>query len=176
MPGNPCSAAIALALVISAGCAPQLASPVDHQRAIDRDDADRLAAQLAQLPGAVTARIVLHRATRDPLATTAPSPAVFSAVVAVDDQADRDQVRVATARLAQAALPELAPAGFAIEVVTTVHRPVLARVGPFSVEDVSRAPLQLTLALGCIAIAGLAGALAVVTVRARRHRLGNSAQ
>jgi len=172
--GNPSSLAIALALVISAGCAPQLDGPVDHQRAIDRDDGDRLAAQLGQLPGVVTASVVLHHAMRDPLGVTAPSPAMVTAVIAVDDQADAAAIRAATTRLAHATLPELpADRALPIEINAVVHRPTVAKVGPFSVEESSRAALKTTLALALVAIAGLAGTIAL---RARRHRLGNSAQ
>ena len=174
MRGNPSSLAIALAVAISAGCAPAIDGPIDHQRAIDRDDGDRLAAQLGQLPGVVAASVVLHRTTRDPLAVTPPSPPSLAAVIAVDDQADRDAIRAATDRLARATLPEL-PAGAAlpIEINAVVHRPTLAKLGPFSVEQSSRAALRATLALGCVAIAALAATLALY---ARRHRLGNSAQ
>jgi len=171
--GNPSSLAIALAVVISAGCAPQLDGPIDHQRAIDRDDGDRLAAQLAQLPGVVTASVVLHHAMRDPLGTTAASPAMVTAVIAVDDKADPAALRAATTRLAHATLPELPAGPLPIEINAVVHRPTVVKVGPFSVEQSSRAPLKATLALGLVAIAGLATTIAL---RARRHRLGNSAQ
>jgi type III secretory pathway lipoprotein EscJ len=165
---------IAAAVAISAACAPLVDGPIDHQRALDREDSDRLTAQLTQLPGVVAASVALHHATRDPLAVTGPSPATFSAVIAVDDQAAPDAIRAATTRLAHAALPEL-PAGstLPIEVNVVVHRPTMAKVGPFSVEDSSRGPLKLTLVLACLAIAALAG---VVARNVRRHRLGNSAQ
>jgi type III secretory pathway lipoprotein EscJ len=163
----------AIAVAISTGCAPMIDGPIEHQRAIDRDDGDRLAAQLAQLPGVVAASVVLHHATRDPLAFAPPAPATLSAVLTVDDQAAPAALRSQTARLAHAQLPELAPDAFAIEVNATVHRPVVARVGPFSVEASSRVPLKLALTAGCLAIAGLAGALAA---GARRHRLGSNAQ
>jgi hypothetical protein len=162
------------AMALAAGCAPPIDGPIEHQRAIDRDDGDRLAAQLVQLPGVVSASVVLHHAIRDPLAVTPPAAATFSAVIATDDHAAPDVLRAATVRLAHAALPELpGTAAPVIEIHVAVHRPTLAKVGPFSVEDSSRAPLKAALALGCLVIAGLAGSLAV---RARRHRLGNSAQ
>lgn len=165
---------ISLLVAAIAACAPVVETPIDHQRAIDRDDGDRLAAQLVQLPGVVSAAVVLHRATRDPLAVTAPAAAAFSAVIAVDDRAAPDAIRAATARLARAAVPELpGDAALAIEVHATVHRPALAKVGPFSVEESSSGALRAALALACLAIAGLAGALAVT---ARRHRLGSNAQ
>jgi hypothetical protein len=162
-----------IAVAISIGCAPVVDGPIDHQRAIDREDGDRLAAQLAQLPGVVAASVVLHHAMRDPLAVTPPTAPTFSAVLTVDDGAAPDAVRAQAARLAHAQLPELPPGPLAIEVDAAVHRPVVARVGPFSVEQSSRAPLKLALAAACLAIAGLAGALAL---GARRHRLGSSAQ
>jgi hypothetical protein len=158
----------------SAGCAPALDGPIEHQRAIDRDDGDRLAAQLAQLPGVVTASVVLHHATRDPLAVAPPSPPVFVAVITTDDQAAPGAIRGAATRIAHAALPEL-PAGalLPIEINAAVHRATLARVGPFWVDAASRTPLRAALAIGCLAIAGLAGTIAL---RSRGHRRGNSAQ
>lgn len=178
MRGNPRGLAIAIAVVISAGCAaacaPPIDGPVDHQRARDREDSERLAGQLALLPGVVAARVALHHPVGDPLAVAPPAPATFSAVLAVDDQAAPEALRAATVRLARAALPELAPAApLAIEINPTVHRPEVGNVGPFSVEQRSRAPLKATLALGCAAIFALALTLAT---RARRHRLGSSAQ
>ena len=164
---------IALAVAISAACAPPVDGPIDHQRAIDRDDGDRLAAQLAQLPGVVTASVVLHHALRDPLAVVAPRPTTFTAVLGVDDRADPTALRAATTRLARATLPELPEAALPIEINAVVHRPVVAKVGPFSVEDSSRTSLRVTLALGCLAIAALAATLALGV---RRYRLGNSAQ
>jgi hypothetical protein len=164
---------IAIALALAAGCAPQIDGPVDHQRAIDRDDGDRLGTQLAQLPGVVTASVVLHRAMRDPLAVAPPRPATLTAVISIDDRADRGAIHEAAARLTHAAVPELSSGAASIEVHATVHRPTVTKVGPFSVEDSSRDALKATLALGCLAIAGLAVAIALLT---RRHRLGNSAQ
>ncbi len=169
MGGNPGCLAISAALAI-ASCAPPIDGPIDHQRAIDRDDGDRLGAQLAQLPGAVAATVVLHHAMRDPLAITAPTGAAVAAVITVDDKADRDAVRAAASRLAHAMLPD---APLVIEINASVHRATLAKVGPFSVEDSSRAALRATLALGCLVTAGLATA---IWLRERRHRRGNSAQ
>jgi hypothetical protein len=163
----------AIALAISLGCAPALDGPVDHQRALDRDDGDRLAAQLAQLPGVATASVVLHHPRRDPLGATAPAAAMLAAVIAIDDRAAPEAIRSAAVRLARATLPELPASELAIEIAVAVHRPTLAKVGPFTVEDSSRAALKAALALGCVAIAGLAAALAL---RTRRHRLGSSAQ
>lgn len=173
----PRRTSVAIALGLAAACAPPIDGPIEHQRAIDRDDADRVAAQLAALPGAVAASVVLHHAMPDPLAPPgagSPSAAAFSAVITVDDLADPGAIRAAAIRLARAALPELpAQAQLAIEINPAVHRPVLAKVGPFSVEDSSRTALEVTLALGCLTVAALAAQLAL---RARHHRRGNSAQ
>jgi len=167
----------AIAVVIATGCAPPVDGPLERQRAIDREDGDRLAAQLRQLPGVVAATVVLHHAMRDPLAVAPPAGATFGAVIATDDQAAPDALRAATLRLAHAALPELAgTATLPIQINATVHRATLAQVGPFWVETSSRTPLRAVLALGCLAIAGLAGTLARSARGARRHRLGNSAQ
>jgi hypothetical protein len=175
MRSNPGSSAIAVALAISA-CAPGVDGPLDHQRAIDRDDSERLAAQLAQLPGVASASVILHRAVRDPLSVAAPTPTTFTAVIGIDDRADARALQASAERLARASLPELAPgAALPIEIHTTVHRPSLAKVGPFSVEDTSRTALRITLAVACLAIAGLAAALARST-HARRHRRDISPQ
>jgi hypothetical protein len=170
----------AIAAVIAAGCAPPIDGPMDRQRAIDRDDGDRLAAQLLQLPGVVSANVVLHHAIRDPLAVTPPAAATLSAVIATDDAAEPDVIRAAATRLAHAAIPELpAAASLPIEIHAVVHRPALTRVGPFWVEQSSRTPLKTTLALGCLVIVGLATSLAVSSrarAQARTHHRGNSAQ
>jgi hypothetical protein len=155
------------------GCAPVVDSPVERQRAIDRDDGDRLGAQIARLPGVAEASVVLRRAARDPLGAAPASPPMLTAVVAIAAAAEPEAIRAAATRLARAALPELRPDDLAIEVTAAVHRPVIAQVGPFSVEQSSRAGLRATLALAFASIAGLGGALAL---RAWRHRLGSSAQ
>jgi len=51
--------------------------------------------------------------------------------------------------------------GKPIEVVVGAHRPTLAKVGPFSVEDRSRGPLRITLAVALAVVAALAGWIAV---------------
>ena len=145
-------------------CAPQVATPGEHQRAIDREDGDRLAAQLSALPGAVRAEVTLHRAVRDPF-TRDSSPASAAAIVVVDDRADRDAVARAAARLMHAAAPEIASPDIAIELGAV--RPELASVGPFTVEARSRAPLVATLATALAVIA----ALAVLVAWRERQRL-----
>jgi hypothetical protein len=165
-----------LALAISLGwlgCAPVVDGSIERQRAIDRDDGDRLAAQLARLPGVAAASVVLRRAIRDPLGAAPPASPMLAAVIRVDDAAAPEAIRAAATRLARAALPELPPADLAIEIAATVDRPIVAKVGPFYVEQSSRAALRATLALAFASIAGLGCALAL---RAWRHRLGSSAQ
>ncbi|HET9627297.1 MAG TPA: hypothetical protein VFP84_38325 [Kofleriaceae bacterium] len=169
----------AAGLAITSACAPAIEAPIDHQRAIDRDDGDRLAVLIAQLPGVVRADVVLHHATRDPLAIAPASPAVCSAVVTTDDRANPEALRAAITRLARAAVPELAAdAALPIELNPAVHRAELARVGPFAVEAASQAPLRAALSVALLAIIGLASVVAVRGVRDRRdfQRRGSSAQ
>jgi type III secretory pathway lipoprotein EscJ len=161
--------AVALAFV-HAGCSPTVDGPIEHQRTIDRDDGDRLAAQLAALPGAVTANVTLHRATRDPLGVTAPTASSAAVLIVIDDRADRAAVTEHAAMLVHAAAPEIAAPAIIVEV--GVHRPALAKVGPFTVEEASRGPLRAALAIALAVIAALA---AWVAWR-ERYRRGNSAQ
>ncbi|HEY0191884.1 MAG TPA: hypothetical protein VGC42_12270, partial [Kofleriaceae bacterium] len=160
----------ALLVAALAGCAPGVDGPVEHQRAIDREDGDRLAVLIAQLPGVVATQVVLHHAARDPLALSPATPAVLGVVIATDDAAAPDELRAAAIRLGRALAPELGGA-VAIEVVPVVHRPRLAKVGPFWVEDTSQRALRATLVLACLAIAALAG----LAARARRYRRGSKA-
>jgi len=155
-----------LALVLAA-CAPTVDGPVERQRAADLADGD----QLAALPGVVQAKVLLRHAARDPLATTAPSPAGASLVVIVDDQADRVAVADAARQLANAAAPELAPT---IIVEVGASRPTLAKVGPFTVEAASKGPLRAVLGISLAVIAVLAGWIAWRERRGQRR--GNSAQ
>jgi hypothetical protein len=142
-----------------AACAPTIDGPADHQRAIDRDDADRLAAQLAVLPGAVRATVALHRPLRDPLATPQQlPPPTLAAVIVVDDGADRGAVTAAATHLARAAAPEVDAPNIAIEL--GAERPVLARVGPFVVAARDRGALVATLATAAALVALLAGWIA----------------
>lgn len=154
-----------------AACAPAIDGPVERQRATDREDGDRLAAQLAQLPGAVRAEVTLRRATRDPLGVTAPTAATAAVLVIVDDRADRAAITRSATTLAHATAPEIPAPAILVEV--GAHRPTLARVGPFSVEAGSRGPLRALLATTLALIAALAGWIAVRELRQRR---GNSAQ
>ncbi len=155
---------IAVAIVIGlAGCAPTVDGPVERQRTIDRDDADRLAAQLGALPGAISASVTLHRTVTDPLAGTTRTAAGVALLV-VDDAANREELaRTATALFAASAPEVPAPT---VQIVVGVHRPDLASVGPFRVEQRSVGPLKLALALALAVIAALAGWIAINARRA----------
>jgi hypothetical protein len=146
------------------------------QRGRDREDGAAAAAQLAQLPGAVSASVTIHRPVRDPLLPT-PSPtptpsltpvpsaerATVAALLVVDDRADRAAVTAAATTLLRAAAPEVG----APEVMTMVgaHRAVLAKVGPFTVEAASKTALEAAL-IGALAL--IAGLAAWIAVRERR--------
>ena len=157
-----------LALAIAA-CAPAIDGPIDHQRAIDRDDGDRFATQLAHLPGVVSASVVLRRPVADPLAVTPPGTPALAAVIVTDDQADRAAITATATQLSHAIAPEVtAPA---IAVMTGYTRPELASVGPFTVAASSRNALRAVLAIGLALIAAFASLEAW-----RRYRLGRSAQ
>ena len=156
-----------LALALAA-CAPIVDGPAERQRALDREDGARLAAQLAALPGVVRAEAVVRRAVRDPLAPgPAPPAPAASIVVVVDDRADRTAIAGAARTLSRAIAPAAAPA---IVVEVGAIRPSLAKVGPFTVEAASQAPLKAALAAALALIAALAAWIAW------RQRRGNSAQ
>lgn len=145
-------------LVLLVACAPVVDGPVEQQRAADRSDGDRLAVQLAALPGVVRTEVIVRRAARDPLAPRDPvAPSTASIVVIVDDQADRSATAVATKRLAGAAVPGIEPA---IVVEVGAVRPVLAKLGPFTVEASSKQPLKIALALVLALLAAVAGYVA----------------
>ena len=144
-------------VVIAAACAPTIEGPVERQRSADRADSDRLAAQLAALPGAVRAEVTLHRPVTDPLtdATTPPSAAV---VVIVDDQADRRTITRSAIALVRGTAPEIPEPEIVVELGAT--RPVLASVGPFTVEARSKQSLVGLLAAAFALVAALAGWIA----------------
>ncbi|HWU85687.1 MAG TPA: hypothetical protein VN253_00320, partial [Kofleriaceae bacterium] len=134
---------------------------------------ERLAAQLAAIPGVVRAEVVLRRGIRDPLAAPAadssiPAAAGASIVVIIDDGADPAAISSTAGSLLRALAPELQPA---IVVEVGAPRPHLAKVGPFTVEAASRTPLRAALAAALALIVALAGWIAWTA-----HRRGNSAQ
>jgi type III secretory pathway lipoprotein EscJ len=151
-------AAIALALALAlTACAPTIDGPVEHQRSVDRTDADHLASQLAQLPGAVRADVTLHRPVVDPLTeqTTPPSAAIL---VVVDDKADRRAITRSAIALVRGTAPEIPEPEIVVELGAT--RPTLASVGPFTVEARSKSKLVGALALAFGLIAALAAWIA----------------
>jgi hypothetical protein len=159
--GTSCGIVVALAL---AACAPTVDGPLEHQRTADREDADRLAAQLGALPGAVSAQVTLHRAAQDPLTTTPPAPPTGVALIIVDDAADRAALERTAATLFAASAPEVPHPAIVIEI--GAHRPQLASVGPFTVEAGSKGPLRAALAVALGAIALLASWIAFNARRA----------
>ncbi len=158
--------------MLVAACAPTVDGPADRQRTVDREDADRLAAQLAALPGAVSASATLHRSVRDPLAVTPASPSSAAVLIVVDDRADRSAITRSATELTRATAPEIERPVILVEVGAV--RPSLAKVGPFTVEASSRGPLRAALAIALVLIAALAAWLAL---KARpRYLRGNSDQ
>lgn len=162
---------LALALALAA-CAPAVDGPAERRRALDREDGAQLTAQLAALPGVVRAEAVVRRPVRDPLAPARPEVEAASIVVVVDDRADRASITEAARTLARALVPEVAAPAIVVEV--GARRPSLAKVGPFTVEAASRAPLRATLAAALALLAALA-AWIVWTARLGQRR-GKSAQ
>ncbi len=141
-------------LVLLVACAPVVDGPVEKQRTVDRGDGDRLAAQLAALPGVVRSEVMLQRPVRDPLGVEPAAAASASIVVIVDDQADRAATLESTKQLATAALPSVEPA---IVVEVGAVRPVMTKLGPFTVEASSKRPLKIALASVFAVLAALSG-------------------
>ncbi len=152
-----------IVLTVLIGCAPTVDGPVEHQRAADLADGDRLAAELAALPGAVSARATLHRSVADPLAVAPPSPAGAAILVVLDDRADRAATLRDARALVRVVAPEIREPQIVVEVGAV--RAELARVGPFTVEAGSRGLLRGVLAALLALVAALAG---YVAWRARR--------
>lgn len=144
-------------LVLAVACAPTIDGPVERQHTVDRSDSTRLAAQLAQLPGAVRADVTLHRPVVDPL-TQHAVPGSAAVLVVVDDRADRTAVTRAAIALVRGTAPEIADPAIVIEV--GAPRPRLVHVGPFTVEERSKGRVVGALAAAFAIIAALAGLLA----------------
>lgn len=157
---------IGVAMIAMLGCAPVVDGPAETQRAVDRGEGDRLAVQLASLPGVVRTDVIVRRPARDPLSReTTVAPATASIVVIVDEQTDKAATVDAVKRLAGAAAPGIEPA-IVVEVGAT--RPVMAKLGPFTVEARSRRPLQIALAIVLALLASISGAVAWRTRPIRR--------
>jgi hypothetical protein len=148
---------VALIVIACVACAPQIDGPVERQRAIDREDADRLAAQLAQLPGAVRAEVTLRRPVVDPLTETA-TPASAAILVVVDDRADPRAITRSAIALSRGTAPEVPEPAIVIEIGAV--RPELANVGPFAVDVRDRPRLVAALAIALAAISLLAAYIA----------------
>ena len=138
-------------------CAPEIDGPVERQRAIDRDDSGRLAAQLAQLPGAVRAEVTLRRPIVDPLTEVATS-ASAAVLVVIDDKADAHAVQRSAIALVRGTAPEIGEPAIVVEVGAV--RPELATVGPFTVEARSKPRIVAAFAIALALVAALAGWIA----------------
>ena len=138
-------------------CAPQIDGPVEHQRALDRDDSVRLAAQLAELPGAVRADVTLRRPVVDPL-TEASTPASAAVLIVVDDQADRRAIQRSAIALVRGTAPEISEPAIVVELGAV--RPQLASVGPFTVEARSKPRIVAAFAIALALVVALAGFVA----------------
>jgi type III secretory pathway lipoprotein EscJ len=147
---------IACALV---ACAPRVDGPVERQRTADRDDSVALGAQLAKLPGAMSATATIHRAARDPLGVSPASNSSVAVLIVVDDATDRAATTTAATTLVKATVPEVnAPA---VVVLVGAHRAELAKVGPFVVDKDSAGALKAALAIALVVIVALAGWIAM---------------
>ena len=156
----------ALVLAVLIACAPTVDGPVERQRAAAVADGDRLALELAALPGALSAHATLHRPIADPLALAPPSPAGAAVLVVIDDRADRAATGRAARALVRAAAPEIAAPEIVVEV--GAPRAELATVGPFTVEAGSRDLLRAALGALLAVIAALAGYVALSAARGAR--------
>lgn len=148
---------LALVIVALVACAPQIDGPVERQRTMDRSDGDRLAAQLAQLPGAVRAEVTLRRPLIDPLSETA-SPGSAAVLIVVDDKADRRAITRSAIALVRGTAPEISEPAIVVELGAV--RPELATVGPFSVDARDRPRIVATLAIALGLIVALAAFIA----------------
>ena len=164
----PRAGAIAIACAIAA-CAPAIDGPIERARAADLADGDRLALELAALPGVRAAHAILHRPARDPL-TGDVQPASAAVLLVVDASVDRASVTAAAAALARGVAPMIDHPAIVVEPIPSPAAGAeLVTVSPFEVARGSRGILIAALALGLALIAGLAVALAL------RYR-GSSAQ
>lgn len=154
-------------MALAVGCAPAVDGPMERQRTADVQDGLALQQQIQALPGVTKIEVVLRRPAADPLATSKAGAPSLSIVTIVDDPAIKARTEQQATRLAQAAAPDV-PATIVVEVGDP--RPVMAKVGPFSVEAKSQGPLKAVLGAAFVAIALLAAYVAY------RQRRGSSAQ
>lgn len=165
-----------------AGCAPSVETPAEAGYRRDLRDAERLAAQLRQLPAVREAHVTLTRPVVDPLrqpaapnASTPPGtsapPGAAAILLSLDGALDGAAEAEALARdaraLALAVAPELPPSAVAVVARAKEPPPVLSKVGPFEVARRSRAPLLAAL-LGLLAACAGLGLTLAVRERGRR--------
>jgi type III secretory pathway lipoprotein EscJ len=117
-------------LVLIAACAPTVATPVEHQAALDREESARIAAQLAALPGAQSAQVTLHRPTIDPF-TQHATPGAAAVAIAAEPSADRAALADAARALVHASAPDISAPMVAFtpaapRTVTRDNRPLAA--------------------------------------------------
>lgn len=148
---------IAALVACAPSCAPSIDGPIERQRTIDREDGERLAAQLAQLPGAVRASVTLRRPIVDPL-TEVATPGSAAILIVVDDKADRRAIETSALALVRGTAPEIDEPAIAIALGAV--RPELATVGPFTVEARSKARVVLGFASTLALVVMLAGYIA----------------
>ncbi len=179
-------ALLAAAWLPLAGCAPSVETPAEAGYRRDLRDAERLAAQLRQLPSVREAHVTLTRPVADPLrqpaaasASTPPGTSAASAASAgaaaillsldgaLVGAAEADALARDARALALAVAPELPPSAVAVVARAKEPPPVLAKVGPFEVARRSRAPLLAAL-LGLLAACAGLGLTLAVRERGRR--------
>lgn len=157
---------IATAVAIALGaCDPDAYDPsAARARAADARAAE-LARHLETVPGVARASVVVEAPVADPLAPAgrevgAPRASVILALAPGADAAAAEDA----ARRAVTATTQVAPDHLTIAAVGAAAEPVVA-VGPFRVASSSRRPLIATLAAALIAIAALAGWIALTGAR-----------
>jgi hypothetical protein len=177
------AAALALAAALSAlsGCAPTVETPVEAGYRRDLRDAQRISAQLLQLPRVKSAHVTLTRPAADPLrsATSIEQPPSASVVLVLHREARHagdprpslappaSQLAADARALVTAVAPELSAQRIAVLAHPEAPPVELSRVGPFEVTSASRRPLLIALLCLLALCAGL-GATLAVRERARR--------
>jgi hypothetical protein len=150
-------------LVAISACAPPIECPAERAQRADRASALVLDAQVANLPGVVSAHAAVVRAFADPLTGTS-RPALASALILVDDRAERGQIERIATELVHAMVPEVSQPVIAI--VVAAHRLELAHVGPFTIEVGSKRMLEAVLIAG-LAVLALGAAVIAWLARPR---------
>lgn len=166
-------------------CAPTVETPAEAAYRRDLRDAERIAAQLRQLPRVRSAHVTLTRPADDPLRSpdaTRPAPSASAVLVLAPDvrrpdNADHGALPDGTTSAAlttdvRALVAAVAPE-ISLERVAVVARPAappveLHRVGPFEVTRDSRRPLLAALLVLLVICAAL-GATLALRERGRRN-------